>query len=100
MELPSIVARQGGTFFVSLAGVTRRDAHVTFAFLARGWSGAFLQKLCSTPCSVANPKPQKGCWVAKPYALTGVLGFKTLDLKELFGLQNPKPQKECWVSKP
>ena len=28
---------------------------VKFASLAWGWSGALLQKLCSIPCSGANP---------------------------------------------
>ena len=37
---------------------------------------------------------------AKPEALNGVLGCKTLSPKRSVGLQHPKPQKECWVAEP
>ena len=61
--------------------VTKRYAHVKFTSIARGRIGALLQeKLCSTPCSVAQP-----------YALKGVLGCKTLSPKRSVGFQNLKP---------
>ena len=44
------------------------------------------------------PKPLKECWVAKPEALKGVLGCKTLIPKRSVELQNLKAQKECWVA--
>ena len=44
-----------------------------------------------------QPEPKKKCWVAKPLALKGELGCKTLSHNRNVGLQHPKPSlKSRW----